>query len=47
MIMAVERMVPSTASRIIAQVRRLRCHTSATDARTPSAADSVGVAQPA
>ena len=47
MIMAVERMVPSTASRNMFQVRRRYQAASTSAPSTPSAAASVGVARPA
>ncbi|CFN80424.1 Uncharacterised protein [Bordetella pertussis] len=47
MIMAVERMVPSIASRSMVQVRRRNQAARISAPSTPSAAASVGVARPA
>ncbi len=47
MIIAVERMVPSTVALSMLQFRRRRHATRQNAAITPSAADSVGVAIPA
>ena len=47
MIIAVVRIVPSSASRITVHVRRRRDAATAIAANTPSAADSVAVARPA